>query len=249
VNAAGIGEAMARARDFALAHGDPLQRARARATLDPDLRGEVERALGAIDAPVTAVAALEVLDALGVRDGAAVERAVSVLAAAQQPDGSWAADPDEAGVVATAAIAGLLAKTHCVRAGVLERAAHWLEERYARERIEAGGADALVAWAQFFANAAHERGDEGLQWCGRALERGFRSGALDAVAASRVFLRCDAPALPGARLGATDVALGLLAAQAGDGGFGRPGADPGARVEATLDALAALCRLTPRVAR
>jgi hypothetical protein len=248
VTPSGVGEAIARARDFALAHGDALQRARARAALDPRARADVARALEAVDSPDAAVAALAALDALGVQDGAAVERAVALLAAAQESDGAWS--PREAGdgaarIVATAQIAGLLAKTHCVRPVVLDRAAAWLDTHYARERIEGGGPDALVAWAQLFANVAHERADEGLQWCGRTLERGWRSGAIGAVEAARVFLRCDASALPGAQLTAGDVVRALVAAQADDGGFAPASALPD-RVEATLDALVALRRLAPR---
>ena len=55
--------------------------------------------------------------------------------------------------------------------------------------------------------------DEALQWCGRELERGFRIGAFDAVRVARVFVLCDAPALPGARLAAAEVREALLRAQ------------------------------------
>ena len=61
-----------------------------------------------------------------------------------------------------------------------------------------------------------------------------------------MFALCDAQALPGARLSADEVALSLAAAQAEDGGFAAAAGDVAERVEATLGALAALRRLTPR---
>jgi hypothetical protein len=83
--------------------------------------------------------------------------------------------------------------------------------------------------------------DEALQWCGRELERGFLNGAFGAVAVARVFGRCDALALPGARLRADEVARALLAAQREDGGF--PGEGPPERV--ACEAALALRHLAP----
>ena len=123
-----------------------------------------------------------------------------------------------------------------------DAAAAWLGARFARERIEAQGPAALAGWAQFFANVDHELSDAGLQWCGRELERGWRSGAIDALGAARVFLLADAQALPGARVTARDVVRELVAAQADDGGFAPAQVDPRERVEATLLAMAALAR-------
>jgi hypothetical protein len=239
-----------RARDFVLEHGDALQRARAEAFFDAKLRDAVCRGVACAD-PATAETALAVLDALGVWRGAQVERAVEVLAAAQRDAGSWSRagrddDDDDARVVATAQIAGLLAKTPFARPALLQAASRFLTARWGPERVQSGDPVAIAGWGQWFANADDELSDEGLQWCGRELERGFRTGAIDALAAARVFARCDAQSLPGARLGADEVVLSLAAAQSTDGGFGAPFEPPPLRVEATLDALAALARLAPR---
>ena len=81
--------------------------------------------------------------------------------------------------------------------------------------------------------------DEALQWCGRELERGFRTGSIDAVRTARVFALCDAAALPGARLRADEVAAALLREQDSDGAFG---AEP-ARLRATCEAALGLRQL------
>ncbi|RIK90397.1 MAG: hypothetical protein DCC71_25565, partial [Proteobacteria bacterium] len=145
-----------------------------------------------------------------------------------------------------ATVAGRLARTTCVRPAVLRAAGALLAGAWSPDRVQGGDVAAIAAWAQFFANVDHELSDAGLQWCGRELERGFRTGTIAPLDAARVFAACDAQALPGARLSAEEVALSLVASQQPDGGFGSP-ADPAhARVEATLDALAALRRLAPR---
>jgi hypothetical protein len=239
----GVGEAIARAQGFVAAHGDALQRARAAALGDPARRDEVSALLPAIESDEAALAALALLDALGVRRGPAVERAVARVAAAQQPDGRFALAGDP--VAGTAAVAGLLARTACVRPSVLRAAGDWLAAHWSPERVAGGDAAAIAGWASFFANAEHELSDAGLQWCGRELERGFRTGAIGALAAARVLVACDAPALPGARLAAGELALSLVAAQAADGGF-EAGLPERERVEATLDALAAWQRLVTR---
>jgi hypothetical protein len=86
-----------------------------------------------------------------------------------------------------------------------------------------------------------------MQRCGRELEGGYRSGKLDAVGAARVFVLCEAHALPGARIRADEAAAALLASQQEDGGW--PAADSvdlRARVDATLDAVVALRWLSPQ---
>ena len=245
----GQGGVAQRARDFVLAHGAALQRARAAAFFDAGAREEVRAGVAHFDDARGAAAALAVLDAIGVRRGAEVERAAELLAAAQREDGSWSradGDDDDARVVATAHVAGLLAKTPFARPALLRAASGFLAARWGPERVQSGDPIAIAGWAQWFANTDDELSDAGLQWCGRELERGFRSGAIDALAAARVFALCDAQALPGARLDAAEVVLSLAAAQAADGGFGA-GWDPiPQRVESTLDALAALARLAPR---
>lgn len=252
MSAAGQGDLVARARAFVLAHGDALQCACVTALFDPGARGAVCAQLGAIDDAASGATAIAVLDRVGLRRGAEVERAVALLAAAQRDDGSWSlcGEPDaSARVVATAQIAGLLAKTPYARPAVLRAASAFLAAHWGPERVQGGDPRAIAAFAQWYANTDDELSDAALQWCGRELERGFRTGVIDALATARVFALCDAQALPGAQLAADEVVLSLAAAQAADGGFGPVAAPVAARVAATLDALAALARLAPRAFR
>lgn len=252
MSAAGKGDVVARARAFVLAQGDALQRARANALFAAEERNTVCSLLGAIADARSAAAAIAVLDAIGVRRGAEVEQAVAILSAAQRDDGSWSlgGGPDEgnegdevARVVATALLAGHLAKTTCARPKVLRAAGAFLAAHWGPELVQGGDPHAIAGLAQWYANTNDELSDAALQWCGRELERGFRSGAIDALATARVFALCDAQALPGARLTADEVVLSLAAAQSSDGSFGPALAPIPVRVEATLDALAALQRL------
>jgi hypothetical protein len=254
-----------RARDLALrfveAHGCELARRRARALAGAAPASEVAAALAARqrddggfaadagpDAPARLCAARAALAALvdvGVRHGPVVERTCAWLVRAQRQDGRWAPEGDAseaAALEATGCIAGLLARTACVRASRLEAAADWLAERFAPERVQGSAWDALRAFAAAFASVPHDGGDGILQWCGRELERGFRAGAFDAVRTARVLVDCDAPSLPGARLAPAELRAALLAAQAEDGGFPAPRGVAGDAVERTLDALAALAR-------
>lgn len=258
MSADGGSDLVARARAFVLAHGDALQRARATALFDASARDTVCKLLGAIEDAASAATAIAVLDAIGVRRGAEVEQAVEILAATQRGDGSWSlgGEPDDgdggddgddgARVVATAQIAGQLAKTPCARPKVLRAAGAFLAAHWSPDRVQGGDPQAIAGLAQWYANTNDELSDAALQWCGRELERGFRTGAIDALDTARVFALCDAQALPGARLAADEVVLSLAAAQSSDGSFGPAPAPAPVRVEATLDALAALQRLAPR---
>jgi len=245
VTPSGVAGAAERAHRFVAAHGDVLQRARADALLDPAAVAAVDALLPPVDTPVGAFVALGWLDALRVRRGPRVERAVATLGGVQHVDGAWILgdERDEAAEIATtAAVAGLLAKTACVRKSVLDAAGDWLGARWSPDRVQGGDLGLIAGYASFFANVDHDLSDAGLQWCGRELERGFRTGALDALAVARVFLRCDAQGLPGARFRAEEILLTLLGQQVDDGSFASA-VDPPDRVEATLDALAALHRL------
>jgi hypothetical protein len=222
------------------------------ALFDPNERRTVCALLGAVDDAESAATAIAKLDAIGVRRGAEVEHAVAILSAAQRDDGSWSpvgGTDEPARIVTTAQIAGSLAKTTCARPKVLRAAGAYLAAHWGPERVQDGDPRAIAGFAQWYANTDDELSDAALQWCGRELERGFRTGAIDALDTARVFALCDAQALPGARLSADEVVLSLAAMQATDGGFGA-GFDPiPRRVEATLDALAALARLAPRAFR
>jgi hypothetical protein len=181
--------------------------------------------------------ALALLDDVGVREGALHVRACAFLGAAQQPDGHWGAGAEEA-VVETGLLTGLLARSPCAPTAMLERAADWLAAQFSPERVK-GGAPALAAWAAAFANRPHDAADGILQWCGRELERDWRSGRCDAPRAARVLLACDAPALPGGRLAAAELVAALVAQQEQDGGWPGPEAERGERA---WDGLVALLR-------
>lgn len=249
MSAQGGSDVVRRARAFVAAHGDAAQCARGAALCDGTARAALDAALAPIDSDAAALSALEQCAAVGLHDGPLVEQATARLGAAQEPDGGWSCAPGLDRAASAALVAGLLARTRFARPAALLAAGRLVAASWAPERVQGGSAAAIAAYACFFANFDHELGDAALQWCGRELERGFRTGAIDALAAGRVFALCDAQALPGARLGADEVALSLAAAQAGDGGFAPAAADVATRVEATLAALAALRRLTPRAFR
>ncbi len=256
--------ALEAAAEFVEAHGDALDRARIDAIARGGARAEAVAGLAALQsaegcfAPlrrsagpgvVGTLEALGALDGLRALDTPAVERAVAWLGGQQRGDGSWrhAGDPERA--VTTGMLGGYLAKTRFARPETLEGAGAFLARHWSPERLR-GAWSAIAAFAHFFSNAPHELSDAALQWCGRELERGLRSGRCDALSSARVFTLCDAHALPGTRIGRDELVAGVLAEQGEDGGWTAQGAaDPaaaGARVEATLDASLALARLRRR---
>jgi hypothetical protein len=194
-----------------------------------------------------ALEALGILDECGVRSGALLEGVVAWLGRVQEDDGAWRAeDPRDAAlgdpIYLTGMLAGHLSKLSCGSPGTLARAEAFLSAGFSPERVEADDWRGLMAYAHVCMNGATELADEALQWCGRALEKGFRSGGIDALAAARILLLCDAPSLPGGRLSGAEVLLALLPLQASDGAFGSLAAAPADRVEATLIGLRALLR-------
>jgi hypothetical protein len=123
-------------------------------------------------------------------------------------------------------------------------AADYLAARWSPDRVKGSAWGANAAYFHCFALVRHERADAILQWCGRELERGFRTGVYDAVRTARVFALCRAHALPGSRLAAAELVARILDEQMDDGGYASPGdSSRHARVSHTLDALAALERL------
>ena len=175
-----------------------------------------------------------------------VERAVRFLEGAQSPDGAFRIPTDDPQdeVFWTGMVAGILGRTPISRAGPLEAAGEFLGQRFEPEQVEQGGSAALLAYAHFFTNVAHDLADEALQWCGRALEKGFRSRRLDAVATVRVLLTCDAQAMPGATFDVGELLSRLLEEQAGDGGFAELAIDgPAARTTQTFDGMLGIVRL------
>jgi len=256
-----VAAALARARRFLEAR-DAAREARYVGALLGDAPREALRAEAAAEqAPSGALAPLLTGDApgpgaastadalgwligLGFTEGPVVDAAVAWLARAQAADGGWrdAAAPDEeARLALSASLCGWLVRCPTARLAPLRRAATHLAAHWSRERVQGGSYPLIAGYLQAFTGvpADLEEADEALQWCGRELERGFRSGAFDAAQVGAVFARCGARALPGARLGAAEISSQLLAAQAADGGFG---AEPG-RVRATCEAALALRQL------
>jgi hypothetical protein len=151
---------------------------------------------------------------------------------------------EQADVFWTGMVAGILGRTPVSRPSLLEAAGEFLAQRFDPDAVENDGYTALLAYSHFFTNVAHDLADEALQWCGRALEKGFRSRQFDAVATVRVLLTCDAQALPGATFDVTELLERLLEEQAGDGGFAELSVSgPATRTTQTFDAMLAIVRL------
>ncbi|HKJ25212.1 MAG TPA: hypothetical protein VKB65_10350, partial [Myxococcota bacterium] len=181
-------------------------------------------------------------------DAPDVEPAVAVLARSISEDGSWgdAGAPLEERIALTADVAGFLTKTLRLRPRVQNAADIFLCRTWSPDRVKTGDWGPIAAYAHFFSVNESELADPILQWCGRELERGFRTRHFDAVATARVFLRCRAVALPGASLSAAELCAALANEQTEDGGFALSArALSGEPVEAALDALAALVHLGP----
>jgi hypothetical protein len=235
-----IAAALARAREFLAAQGAERE-ARYVAVLEGRApRGSLEEVAAASqeesgalpglvagDAPGSGVAstadALGWLVALGSGDGPIAQRAAAYLMREQGADGAWRdAGREEGAVALTAALCGTLARCPGARLSALRRAAAFLAGSWSEERVRAGSYPEIAGYLHAFASlpADLDVADEALQWCGRELERGFRSGAFEALRVAHVFVLCDAAALPGARLRDAEVLEALLSAQAPDGGFG-----------------------------
>ncbi len=183
-----------------------------------------------------------------------VEPAVRFLESQQADDGAFRVPSlpivgvegaaAQAEIFWTGMAAGILGRTPVSRLVNLDAAGEFLAERFDPEMVEHDGYPALIGYAHFFTNVAHDLADEALQWCGRALEKGFRSRQMEAVAAVRVLLTCDAQAMPGATFDVTELLERLLEEQAGDGGFAELCLDgPAARTTQTVDAMMGIVRL------
>lgn len=251
-----ISSAVTRAEAFVLGEAGPLEQAFWQTLLR---RQDARPLLAALDAQqredggfrpwrdATALAAtlrgLTWLDALGLLDHPIPERAVGYLLAQQQADGGWTepAASEARRIALSGEVTGLLAKTPFARASSLRRAEGFLADRWAVERVQGPSYEPILSYVHALVHLHSEIADEALQWCGRELERGYRSQAFAPVAVARVFLRARARALPGITLEPAELVATLLAAQAADGGWS---AEPGtARLDATLEAVEALLRL------
>ena len=205
-----------------------------------------EDAASTLPAPLLGtLEALAVLGDAGALHASGVAGAEAFLRGTQREDGSWGGGDDAAArLFATGMLGGFLGRTRVVRPAVLAGAGAFLTGLWSPERVEEGRWSALCAFAHFFTNVHHELADEALQWCGRELERGFRSRRFDALATLRVLVYCDAAALPGARFDAAELLEALLAEQAADGGFAElSGGGATARVAPTHDAMLSILRL------
>jgi hypothetical protein len=252
-----VAAALARARTFVAGIGDDLLRVRAGAALGDVPPGGLVAALRARqaedgsfdlagDAVAGSVAGLAILADAGVVDGPEVARAVAGLESRQEADGGWSPPPGagpEGRLVLTGLVAGLLSRGSCARGNTLARAGRLLGEGWTPDRVRGGDFGMIAAYAGFFARTPHPLSDAGLQWCGRELERAFRSGRLGALQTARVLVLADAAVLPGGRLSSEDVVAALLEAQSHDGGWLGGEAPAARRADATIEALVALRRL------
>ena len=196
----------------------------------------------AVASPTELRRVLGFLDDLHELESPAAARVVARLAEAQDPTGHWGpANRETEAVFETGMIAGHLAKSPCASLDLLDAAGDWLAERFSPDLVQGFRWGNIAAYAHTFANLSHAASDEILQWCGRELERGFRARRFSAVRTARVFVWCDAPVLPGARLEPAELLAALLTEQADDGGFGEGVGERDAR---TWDAWVALERLS-----
>ncbi len=177
-----------------------------------------------------------------------VEPACRFVESLQSEDGAYRVaslgSAEEAEIFWTGMVAGILGRTPVSKTSHLEAAGNFLATRFTPDAVEHDGYGALLAFAHFYTNVPDEEADEALQWCGRALEKGFLSRTLDAVSVVRVLLTCDAQAMPGATFDITELLERVLEEQAGDGGFAELATDgPAARTTQTFDAMLAIVRL------
>ena len=241
---------MRRAAAFVASAGDEISIARARALVGTQPASAVVdllRDAGHEASVGRSLRMLGILDDLRCGNATFAERACDGLAASQQSDGSWsdgARAAEDERIFATGMIAGYLAKTPFVRQSTLAAAADYLAARWTPDRVKGSAWAANAAYFHCFALVRHEQADAILQWCGRELERGYRTGVYDAIRTARVFVLCKAHALPGSRLEAAELVSRILDEQMDDGGYALRGdSSPRARVSHTLDAMTALDRL------
>jgi hypothetical protein len=254
-------DALRRARAFVARSGDAADRIRVDALLGLRPPRDAEQALSsrreaASADPEAAAELFEALSELRLLRGALAAECSKAVERLQRADGSWCAGGAQAdagpllplgleghadALFLTALLGGFLGLTGAALE-TTDVAGAWLAARWSPDLVQSGSWHAIASLLHFFANVDHELGDEVLQWCGRELERGFRSGAIDALHTARAFVLCEATSLPGARLSGREVLEALLASQDEGGGFpSRPGGPP--EVAATLHAVAALTRL------
>ncbi len=253
----GIEAAIAKAEAFLRAHAAPLDLVYLDTLLRRrDVRGLVaalaaqQRADGGFapwradqrGAQEATLAALAVLDALGLLDHAVPDAACAFLARTQDADGGFGGGGDaDSRVEQSGVLAGFLAKSRAVRESRLRAAEQFLTRHWSVERVQGPHYAPILGYVHFLASFDSEHADEILQWCGRELERGFRMQAFEPVDVARVFLRARSRALPGAQIEPSELALALLTAQQADSSW--TAAYAACPIDATLEAVEALLRL------
>ena len=201
---------------------------------------------GVDDALCGTLEALALFSEVRQDDAACVEAAVRFVEVRQRGDGSFAAgvSSGDAEIVITGVAAGSLGRSRYARPEILAAAGSWLGERFSPDRVEQGHFAERAAFAMYYSNAPDDASDEALQWCGRELERGFRSHACESLAVMQVLLACQVGSLPGATFAPEELLERLLEEQARDGGFDALAPEgPAARVGTTIDAMRAIIGL------
>lgn len=253
--------AVSRARVFVDRHGSQLACLAVRVLVGEAQAEEIERCLQERQEPSGALASFQEEVGAGLSSSAealvsladlrllhlpCAERAACFITSSQLADGSFAETPDagiELRLQQSGRLAPVLARMRCISLDRLEALGGFLAAQWSIERVQGGRYEDLAPFLPFFAVHPHELSDVALQWCGRELERSFRSGRLSALEAGRLFVRSDARCLPGARLDGREILPALIAEQRPDGGFGSQHTGARARVEATVASIVALLRL------
>lgn len=177
---------------------------------------------------------------LGALHATFVQDAAARLAMWQQPDGGFGEGDLSRRLALSGMLGGFLGRSPFVRPDALAATGDFLSTHWNPDLVQGGNWSHIAGYAHFFANAPHEAGDEILQWCGRELERGFRTRVFGSVETARVLALCDAHAVPGATLPIDELLVGLITEQGDDGGFFVTGID---RARATFWAILSLVRL------
>jgi hypothetical protein len=177
--------------------------------------GTVAAALEALPAPESFARPAELAPPLGVcadlraLHAPFVQAAAAQLAAAQLPDGGFEGAGLPERIAISAMLGGYLARSPYVRPTTLDAVGDFLSSHWSPDLVQSGVWANIAGYAHYFANAPHEAADEILQWCGRELERGFRTQMFRAVETMRVLALCDAHAIPGATLSRDELAVAL----------------------------------------
>ena len=238
-------DAASRAADFLAREGDASARAAGAALVGTGAVGDAlaelpdPDALPDVEALLPGLALCADLRAL---HAPFVEASAVRSARSQAADGGFDGGDVAERIATSAMLGGYLARCPFVRPRTLHAIGDFLAAHWSPDLVQSGSWVNVAGYAHYFANAPHESADEILQWCGRELERGFRTQLFGALETLHALLLCDAHAIPGATLERDELVVGLLTEQQADGGFGAPGATAPERWVATRTGLVALQR-------